>query len=128
MKDRRQLATNSITRLFVESILPTFVAGKLDLIANGYPAMSVNCEKKTLEIEASGMKETGIPIARLAPEGGVTTLVRESESTAKKLAEEGWTLVVYDKGTKALTMGKGASRLTGHMLVNPLKLRALLNE
>ena len=122
-------AGDSVVRLFVDSLLPAFVSGHLNVIVNGFPAVAIDCESKTVEIESSGVKQTGSSLEKLGTtQGGIIGLIKESESTARKLAEDGWTLVVYDKGVKALTMGKGVSRLTGHVHVNPLKLRRLLSD
>lgn len=128
MTEKKQPTGNSATRLFIDSVLPVLISGQLSVTVNGFPAVSIDCESKTLEIEASGVKQTGFLLARMAPiQGGVKQLLMESESIAKRLAQEGWTLTVYDKGSKALAMGSRVSRLTGHIHVNPLKLKGLFS-
>lgn len=105
------------------------VSGQLIISVNGFPAVSIDCTTKMLEVESSGMKLAGIPLTRIVRiQGGVKHLLSESEETAKNLAQEGWTLTLYDKGSKALAMGSKVSRLTGHIRVNLLKLRGLLRE
>ena len=122
-------ARDSVARMFVNSLLLAFVSGHMNVMVNGFPAVAIDCDSKTLEIESSGVKQTGLSLEKLGtPQGGMIELIKESELTARKLAEDGWTLVVYDKGAKALTMGKGVSRLTGHVHVNMLKLRRLLSD
>ncbi len=57
---------------------------------------------------------------------GSKNIIEASESMAKKLSNLGWRLTLYEGGSKILTMRGGASRLTGPIRANPLKLRKLL--
>jgi hypothetical protein len=99
-------------------------SGRVMVSINGKPALSLDSGSKSIEAEAKGVKESGLKLMQvLKPEGG---LLRGSEHIARKLSEEGWTFTLYERGEKLLTMGKGASALTGHIHVNPLKLRRIL--
>ena len=118
-----------MTTLLIDTILPLFRSGSLSVAANGLPVLSLDCSSRSLDVETRGVEQTGLKISQLVGNrGGVAGLLKDSESIAKKVASEGWTLTLYDKGSRALTMGSRVSRLTGHIRVNPLKLRRLLRE
>ncbi len=97
---------------------------------NGIPMARLDSESKLLSIETDGMRQGGIRLGKMLGlkrgRGGVGMLLGESEGMARRLSEMGWTLALYDKDQRLLSMGKGASRLTGHIEANPLKLRRLL--
>lgn len=126
-KDKQNVG--SMATLLVDTLLPLFRSGSVNVAANGFPALSLDCGSRSLDVETRGVEESGFKLSQLVDHrGGVAGLIKDSESIAKKLAREGWTLTLYDKGTRALTMGSKVSRLTGHIRVNPLKLRRLLSE
>jgi len=115
--------------LLTNTIFPIFSSGKFRVTSNGFPALSLDCGSRLLDLEARGMEESGAKLSQLVGrQGGVAGLLKDSEAIAKKLAREGWTLTLYDRGSKALTIGSKVSRLMGHIRVNPLKLRKLLGE
>jgi hypothetical protein len=128
-KEDKKKQVEPIATLLVDTILPVFSSGKFRVTANGFPALSIDCESRSLELEARGMEESGLKLSQLVGHrGGVAKLLKDSQVIAKKLAREGWTITFYDRGSKALTVGSKVSRLTGHIRVNPLKLRKLLKE
>ncbi len=127
--DKKKNQVAPMATLLVDTILPIFNSGKFSVIANGFPALSLDYGSRSLDLEARGMEESGFKFSQLVgDQGGVAGLLKDSEAIAKKLAREGWTLTLYDGGSKALTIGSKVSRLTGHIRVNPLKLRKLLRE
>ena len=111
-------------------LLSLFASGILTVGVNGLPFLKVDAESRTVDVEAVGVKESGIRLSRVIElEGGqkgARGLLKGSESTAKGLSEKGWTLILYDKGSSILTMGRGVSRLTGYVRVNPMKIRKIL--
>ena len=129
MTKKGKQKVGSMTTLLIDTILPLFRSGSLSVAANGFPVLSLDCSSRSLDVETRGVEQTGLKISQLVGNrGGVAGLLKDSESIAKKVASEGWTLTLYDKGSRALTMGSRVSRLTGHIRVNPLKLRRLLRE
>ena len=129
MKKEDKEKNHQVAAILVDTILPLFSSGSLSVAANGFPALSLDCSSRSLDVEMRGVQETGLKLSQLVGHrGGVAGLLKDSESIAKKLASEGWTLTLYDKGSRALTMGSKVSRLTGHIRVNPLKLRKLLQQ
>ncbi|MDG6924367.1 MAG: hypothetical protein JRN67_13880 [Nitrososphaerota archaeon] len=129
MTKKGKQKVGSMTTLLIDTILPLFRSGSLSVAANGLPVLSLDCSSRSLDVETRGVEQTGLKISQLVGNrGGVAGLLKDSESIAKKVASEGWTLTLYDKGSRALTMGSRVSRLTGHIRVNPLKLRRLLRE
>lgn len=126
-KDKQKVESSGV--LLVNHLLPLFRSGSMSVAANGFPVLSLDCMSRSLDVEAGGVKESGLKLSQLIEHrGGVAGLLKDSEAIAKKLAREGWTLTLYDKGSRALTMGSKVSRVTGHIRVNPLKLRRLLGE
>jgi hypothetical protein len=128
-EDEEKIQAESSATLLVDTILPLFASGKFSVMANGFPALSLDSTSKSLDMELQGMEESGFKLSEIVGHHpGITELLKDSQSLAKALAREGWTLTLYDKGSKALTIGSKVSRLTGHVRVNPLKLRKLLKE
>lgn len=113
-------------------LLPLFQSGILIVEANGFPVLKLDSGERSLDLETQGIKECGIKLSKLIEvEGGakgIRGLLSASESTAKRLSDDGWSLALYDKGSRILKMGRGVPRLTGHIEVNLLKLRSLLKN
>jgi len=128
-KEDKKKQVEPIATLLIDTILPIFSSGKFSIAVNGFPALSLDYGSRSLELEARGVEESGFKVSQLVRhQSGAAGLLKDSEAIAKKLAREGWTLTLYDEGSKALTIGSKVSRLTGHIRVNPLKLRKLLRE
>ena len=112
-------------------ILSSFESGVLTIRVNEFPLLKVDADSKSLDVEASGVREAGIKLSEvLQIEGGrgFRGLVRNSESLARGLSEKGWRLTLYDKGSGILEAGRGVSRLTGYVHLNPLRLRRILES
>ena len=111
-------------------LLSLFASGVLTVGVNGLPFLKVDAESRAVDVEAVGVKEYGIRLSKViqleSGQKGVRGLLKGSESTAKGLSERGWRLTLYDKGGSILTMGRGVSRLTGYVRVNPMKIQKIL--
>lgn len=98
--------------------------------ANTLPMLKIDPKSRSLSIEAAGIRESGLRLREMlvgsGEERSILKLLTSAENMAKKLSEIGWTLTLYDGGHGLFSMGSGASRLTGHISANPLKLRELL--
>jgi len=128
-EDKKKNQVESAAAILVDTILPLFSSGSLSVAANGLPLLSLDSKTRSFDLDARGVEETGLKLSQLVGHRrGVVGLLKDSESIAKELAREGWTLTLYDRGSGALTMGSKVSRLTGHIRVNPLKLRKLLRQ
>ena len=109
--------------------LSLFESGSVNISVNGFPLAKVDCDKKDIEVEMRGVDESGIKIFHIARNGTeLTAVLREAQELASGLSRIGWQLKIYNMGAPALTMGRGVSRLTAHISVNPLKLRRLLKD
>jgi hypothetical protein len=110
-------------------ILSLFESGTLTIGVSGVPLLKVDAEARNLELDASGVKESGLKLSKIMEiqggQKGFVGLMKGSESTARGLSEKGWKLTLYDKGSEILTLGRGVSRLTGYVHANPLKLRRI---
>ena len=117
---------NSGASAGVLHLLSLLSSGGITVTIARYPVISVDSSKKELGVEIQGAREAGLALADLlkmaVPGAG---MVRGTESVARQLAELGWTLTLYDRGKRVLSLGSGASRLTGHVSVNPLNLKGL---
>jgi hypothetical protein len=114
-------------------LLSMFESGVLSVQLNGYPFVKIDAVSHQLDLEAQGIKEFGLKLGELikledSGEKGIKGIISTSRSTARKLSERGWSLAIYDKGSSVLKMGRGVSRLTGHISVNILRLRGLLKN
>lgn len=93
----------------------------------GLPFIKVNGDSKTMEVEAAAAKQAGVRLSNLAKmNGGPLSALRVPISAASTLSHLGWKLTLRTEGEVVLSMGKGSSRLTGRITVNPLKARKLL--
>ena len=109
-------------------LLTGFASGVLTVGVNGQPLLKVDAESRSIDVDTSGVKETGIKLSKLLPPGagGVTDMIRNSEAMAKGLSDKGWRVTMYDKSSEVLAVGRGVSKLTGYVHVNPLKIRKIL--
>jgi hypothetical protein len=114
-------------------LLSIFQSGVLSVQVNGFPFVKVDAETRSLDLEAQGIKESGIKLSGLmklegGEDKGIRGIISTGGSTARKLSERGWSLAIHDKGSTVLKMGHGVSRLTGHIQVNIFRLRKILQS
>lgn len=89
--------------------------------------LAFDADEKTLQVEADGVGEAGLHISDLVKlNEGKGGMVEGSMHLTGALARLGWKLTLYAGGDEVMSMGKGVSRLTGRVSVNPLRLRKLL--
>lgn len=114
-----------ISLLDVLSFMPT---GKATLSFGGHPIITVDADRKTVEVETERAGEAGIRLKDLVKvEEGGRGVLRGSIHATRTLTRLGWRLNLYTGGEKLLSLGSGVSRLTGGAGINPLKLRKLLD-
>lgn len=109
-------------------LLKLFASGSLSVGVNGRPLLSMDVESRSVGIEVEGILETGLKLSKLATSNrrpSSAGLLKTSLTTAKGLSDIGWRFSINEKGSPVLAMGRGVSRLTGHVRANPLKLRRL---
>ena len=113
-------------------LLSILGSGTFTATVNGLPFLKVDADSRSIDVEIRGVNECGIRLGDIieleAGQKGAVGLIKGSEATAKGLSEKGWRLVLYDKSNKILSIGRGVSKLTGHVQVNPLKLRKILES
>jgi hypothetical protein len=119
---------NSAKRTGMLHLLSLISSGKADITIGGRPLLAIRSEDKAIEVDIHGMKNAGIQLSDIInlEAGDEKSLPAASLGIAAKLSRLGWRLLLYESGEKVLTMGRGVSRLTGHISANPLKLRKLL--
>ena len=108
-------------------LLATVSKGKATITVGGRPFVQLDADEKILAVDAEGAREAGLRLQDLGEGkrgslGALTVPMRD----AGALSEHGWKLTLSAEGENVLTMGKGVSRLTGRIRVNPLKARKLL--
>ena len=102
-------------------------AGRATVNMGGLRFVEVNGDAKTLEVEAAVAKQAGMSLLSMARmKGGRRGALTGPISVAGVLSQLGWKLTLRSGGEAVLNMGKGSSRLTGRIGVNPLKTRKLL--
>lgn len=108
-------------------LLALLPSGRAQITVEGHPLVSVDADAKTVDVETDGLKEAGVRFSGLVREDrGMSNLLRESSKVTGVLFQLGWKVTLCAGGEKMLVMGRGVSRLTGHVSLNPLKLRKLL--
>jgi hypothetical protein len=136
---------------FIE-ILHFLKEGKIDLSLNGRQFASVDCDSKSIGVEFVGLEESGFHLSQILSDHaeGKNKLGKRSrpsrmrvskprlsffaqlsllfnfERLAKDLAIHGWNFSVYDGGQRILSLGRGVSRFTGYIHMNPLELKRIL--
>lgn len=111
-------------------LLLIFESGIFSIRINGLFFLKVDAKSRSIDIEASEMKEHGIRLSKLIEiqtnQKGWRGMLRGTMSIAKELHSRGWTLKLYDGESCIVTMGQGVSRLTGYIRMNPFKIRRIL--
>jgi hypothetical protein len=119
--DEEERATEGVIDL-----LSLLSSGGITVTVAGHPLLSVDSSERAVDLDIHGAKEAGLRLSDLVglaePGAGV---LRGSESVASRLSQLGWRLTIYDRGDKVASLGSGVSRLTGHISVNPLRLKGL---
>ena len=111
----------------VLGLLALVSAGRATVSVGGLQLIEMNGDRKTLEIEAALAKQSGMSLSNLAKRnGGTLGALTGPISAAGVLSQLGWKLTLRTGGEVVLSMGKGSSRLTGRITLNPLKTRKLL--
>ena len=121
------MATSSV-KTQPADLLKFFVGGSMSVGVNGLPLLKVDAESRSVGVEVEGIVESGLKLSNLAKSDhrpSLTSLAKISLTTARDLSQMGWKFSLNEKGSTVLTMGRGVSRLTGHVRANPLKLRRL---
>jgi hypothetical protein len=108
-------------------LLALVPAGKATFTVGGLPVLSVDADKKALVVETDGVGEVGLHLSDLVKlQEGTTSMLESSMHVTGALSRLGWELILYAEGEKILSMGRGVSRLTGRVSLNPLRLRNLM--
>jgi len=108
-------------------LLALVPAGRATVTVGGRRFLSINSDKKTLDVEASGARKAGLHLSEFVTvQEGPVNLLEASGHVAGELSRLGWKLTLYAEGDKVLAVGSGVSRLTGRISLNPLKLKKLL--
>lgn len=108
-------------------LLAVVSKGKATITVGGRTLVRMDADEKVLEVDAEGAKQAGLHLLEFARQGGGTlAAVRGPLRIAGALSQNGWKLTVQSEGEKVLSMGKGTSRLTGRISMNPLKARKLM--
>jgi hypothetical protein len=108
-------------------LLALVPAGRATVMVHGRPMISVDADSKTLEVEADGFGEAGLHLSDIVRvQEGSSSILQGSRQVTGVLSSLGWKLTLYADGELVLTMGRGVSRLTGHIGLNPLRLKKLL--
>ena len=108
-------------------LLAAVSKGKVTITVEGRPFVRLDADEKTLEVEANGLNAAGLRLQDFeGGSGGPLAALTGPMRVARTLSASGWKLTLRAEGEKVLTMGKGVSRLTGRIRMNPTKARKLL--
>jgi hypothetical protein len=108
-------------------LLALILEGRATVSVGGYRFLSINADTKTLEVEAEGVGEAGLHLSDFVKQQeGPANILEGSMHVGGSLSRLGWKLTLYAEGDRILSMGRGVSRLTGRIKVNPLKLKKIL--
>ena len=104
-------------------MIPT---GRATVSVGGRPLVTVDADRRMLDLEVAGMEESGVRLLDFVRSGAGPGAAIESVRAGGTLSRLGWKLNIYAGGDRVLSMGSGVSRLTGHVNVNPRGLKKLL--
>jgi hypothetical protein len=107
-------------------ILALIPTGKAIVSVEGRPLVTVDADRKMVDLEVAGIKESGVRLADFIRPGAGPGRAFESVRAGGTLSRLGWKLNLYAGEDRILSMGSGVSRLTGHVSVNPRGLKKLL--
>ena len=108
-------------------LLATVSKGKMTITLEGRPFVRLDADERSLDVDADGLRAAGLHILDLAGDKeGMIAALTGSIHIANEMSDRGWMLTLHQRGEKMLTMGRGVSRLTGRIGLNPLKTRRLL--
>ena len=107
-------------------LLALIPSGKVTISVRNRPLVTLDADRKTLDLEVGGMGESGVRLSDFVRSGAGHGTSFESIRVGGTLSRLGWKLNLYAGGDRVLSMGSGVSRLTGHINVNPLRLKKLL--
>jgi hypothetical protein len=107
-------------------LLAAVSRGKATITVEGHPFIHLDADEKTLEVDANTFTAAGLRLQDLGGRGGPLATLTGPVHVANALSDQGWKLTLCAEGEKVLTMGKGVSRLTGRIRMNPIKARKLL--
>jgi hypothetical protein len=100
--------------------------GKVTMSINGRPLVSLDSDSKSIGVEISGLKENGLKLSNLfETKMNKGRVFLETSHLLRKLAKNGWSFSVYDRGERLLTT-KSFSKLGRHLGFNPLRLKRIL--
>ena len=112
-------------------LLSILRSGFIKIDVDGVPLLELNATSRALDVQTAGVKKAGIKISNFVKletggKRGVSGLLKGAEPTARELSERGWRLTLWDNHSKVITVGRGVSKLTGHIGINLLKLHRIL--
>ena len=114
-------------RLTPVDALSLLTSGELVIRVSESPLLSVRSDERTLDIDVTGAKRAGLRLSRIIEaEGARMGVVREAAALGRRLSDVGWTLTLRDGEERLVSLGRGASSLTGHVRLNPARLGRLL--
>jgi hypothetical protein len=97
------------------------------ITVEGHPFVQLDADEKTLKVDADGFTAAGLRLQDFrGDKGGPLATLTGPVRVAGALSASGWKLTLSAEGENVLTMGKGVSRLTGRIRMNPIKARKLL--
>jgi len=104
-------------------------SGSLIISSTGTPLLSIDPASRELGVELTGVSklDSGLPKLLGGKYGLSFGEMRAVEQLAKQLHSMKWKLSIYHKGSRVATIGYGVSRLTGHISVNPLNLKKIMD-
>ena len=107
-------------------ILDLIDRGKITVVVDGSPLVSVDGDLRSLDLEVSGLERTGLKLSHLimARKSSGRVLL-ESSRLVKRFVKKGWKISLYDRGEHLLSAGR-RSNFGTRLWFNPLKIRELL--
>jgi hypothetical protein len=114
--------------LIDEEMLDMINEGKVTISINGKPVVSLDSDSKSFEVEISGLKQNDLKLSNLfEAKKKKGRMFLETSHAVRKLAKNGWSFSLYDRGEQLLTAAKSASKLGPSLHFNPLKLKHILD-
>lgn len=100
--------------------------GRVTISVDGKPAILVDGNSKSFELEMAGLEKSSFKLSNLFEKKMIKgKILLETSQIVKKFAKKGWSFSLYDNGDKLLSSG-AHSIFDMPLHFNPLKLKRIL--
>lgn len=112
-----------------EDVLDVMVSGTIRVTANQKGLARVDANGKTIDMDISGIRVSGLSATRLLghERKGVLAVYRETKGLAVCLADKGWRLNLKDADREVANLGRGVSGMMGPVHIHLFQIGRMMD-